>query len=237
MKIGVKFYDYEPEVEYSKKNADFIEIMAIEGHDYSKFEDFPVPIVIHCQHDSFGVNNADKSKYDRDLRSINFALKVADSTNAEKIIVHPGELKNNDCSEENSIDLIKNIKDKRIIIENMPQLGKFKHLCSTPKEMKGFLTKTNKSFCFDVNHAIQTATDLKINYMDLCRKFLKLNPKHFHLGGQKKNGKTHLSFSESEYDFKNILELMDKDSEITLETDIDKMKVRNDLKFIRSIIS
>ena len=44
MKIGVKTFDYIREFEYFKDKADFIEIMAVEGRDYSKFKDFKILI-------------------------------------------------------------------------------------------------------------------------------------------------------------------------------------------------
>ncbi|MDP1759954.1 MAG: hypothetical protein Q8L01_00585 [Candidatus Woesebacteria bacterium] len=63
MKIGIKTFDNPFFLESLKEKADFIEIMAIEGNNYDFLKKFSLPIVIHAQHENFGINNADKTKY------------------------------------------------------------------------------------------------------------------------------------------------------------------------------
>lgn len=233
MKIGVKSYDYSKELEYFKDKADFFEIMVVEGRDYSRFKNFNMPFVIHCQHAIFGINNADKQLYQKNLNSFNSAKKVADMLKAEKIILHPGNMKNEACSRENSINFIKSLKDKRIIIENMPQENA---LCNSPEQLKEFIDKTGYGFCFDINHTILHAQNIKKDYKAMIKDFLQLKPKHFHLGGQKFMGADHLCFADSELNLKEILSLLPKDAEITLETSTDIEKTKEDLRIIREVL-
>jgi len=233
MKIGIKSYDYVQELEYFKDKADFFEIMAVEGRDYSGFKNFKMPFVIHSQHAIFGINNANKEIYQKNLDSFNYASKVADMLGAKKIVVHPGNIENNNCSENNSINFVKSLKDKRVIIENMPQE---KALCHTPEQLKEFVSKAGCGICFDINHAITTAQNLKKDYKEFIKDFVKLKPIHFHLGGHKFTGKDHLCFADSELDLKEILSLLPKDAEITLETSKDIEKTKEDLKIIREVL-
>ncbi len=67
MKIGVKTYDNPLFLKEFVDKVDFFEVMAIEGKDYSFLKSFNKPVVVHAQHDSFGINNADKSKRENKL--------------------------------------------------------------------------------------------------------------------------------------------------------------------------
>ena len=238
MKIGIKVYRNSKELDYFKDKADFIEVMAIEGADYSWLNDWKIPIVIHAQHQRFGVNNADLTKKDKNISSIKFAISLADKFKSKKIILHPGVIENSSCSLKNAEDSIKTL-DKRIIIENLPSIETFPKsrtsLCSNSEETKDLMQKTGKGICFDINHSIETATDLKKDpYFDLLN-FIKLKPIHYHIGGQKLNGESHLSFSDSEIDLKKIFSLFPKDAEISLETSIDLEKLKEDLRIVKEL--
>jgi len=233
MKIGVKSYDYNKELEYFRDKADFFEIMVVEGRDYSGFNKFKMPFVIHSQHAVFGINNANSEIHQKNMSSFNYAQKIADMLGAKKIIMHPGSIENDGCSKSNSINFIKSLKDKRVIIENMPSE---KSLCRTPEELKEFINKTGCGFCFDINHAILTTQTLKKDYKEVIKSFVKLKPNHFHLGGHKFIGIDHLCFAESELDLKEIFSFLPKDAEITLETSKDIEKTKDDLRIIREVL-
>ena len=229
MKIGVKSYDYSKELKYFIDKADFFEIMVVEGRDYSGFKDFNIPFVIHCQHAVFGINNADNEICRKNLDSFNYARKVADMLRAKKIIVHPGEINSAKCSKETSINFIKSLNDKRIFIENMP---KETSLGRTPEEIMKFINETKCGFCFDINHAISFSQKVGKDYKELIKEFLKLKPKHFHLGGHQLPEKDHLCLADSELNLKEIISLLPKDAEITLETLKDYNKTKEDLVII-----
>jgi len=238
MKIGVKTYDNEEFLDYFKDKADFFEVQAIQTNNYDFLKKYSLPIIIHAEHHvNAGINPADKTLINQNLKSINFAIKLADQVNAKKIIFHPGMIRDANCSQEQAINFIKNIPDDRILIENLPAMPY--RLGKTPKELKEFLQKTGKKFCFDLSHAIVTANILKLDKERIIEDFLKLNPVHFHLSGQNWDADTdhHWSFKDSNIDFKNILKFYPKDAEITLEVTQDIGKNEYDLEYIKEIIS
>lgn len=234
MKIGVKTFNEESFLKYFEKDSEFFEVMAIETSDYSFLDNLNKPIVIHAQHAGFGINNAIKSQ--KNLSSINFAIKIADLCRAEKIILHPGQLDNKGCSRENSVNFIKSIRESRILIENMPPRNS--NICTTPEDMKEFLKLTDKKFCLDINHAIEQALAVKIDYLELIREFIKLMPSHYHLGGQSiSRNKTHICLKDSDINFKEIINLLPNNAEITLETENKIEKTKEDIEIIKALIS
>jgi len=239
MKFGVKTYSNKKFLDLFKNKCDFFEVIAIKGKDYSFLKKYKLPIVIHCEHHMFGVNIANNTKKDFNLKSINFAKKIAESISAKKIIIHPGFLEDENCSKENSINFLKENCDKRFYIENLPPATlkyKGKRLCTNPEEMKEFLIKTNLSFCFDVNHAIEYALSKKLDYWEILKKFKELKPTHYHLGGEKiERSESHLSFYDSNLNLRKVLEILNKNGEITLEVSLDNNKTQKDLILIQNI--
>lgn len=241
MKIGVKTFSDEKFLKYFKDKVDFFEVMAVQGNDYSFLKDISLPIVIHAEHQGFGTNPADSSLRDFNLRSINFARKVADIAHAKKIIVHPGQIEkgNKNISLANSLNFFKGINDDRIILENLPTYFESKKsfkLCKMPREIKSFMKKTNVGFCFDINHAIGAIKKFNGKY-NFIKKYIQLNPSHYHIGGQKlNNGSEHLCLADSELDLNKILSYYPDNAEITLETETDVKKVEDDIKIIRNVL-
>ena len=238
MKFGIKTFKDEWFLDAFINKADFFEVQAIQKYNYNflkKYKELKIPIVIHTEHPAFGFNPADKSKEKQNLKSINFAIKLADMSNAKKIIVHPGNIKNKNCSKQQAIDFIKKLKDKRILIENLPTYKG--RLCQTPEQTKNFLKQTKKDFIFDLGHAIVTANYNNINKEKIIKDFLKLKPKHFHISGQNINSKKdqHISFKNAKLPYKKFLSLYPKNAEITLEVTKDLEKTKYDLEFIRKI--
>jgi uncharacterized protein (UPF0276 family) len=242
MKLGVKTFKSGDFLKVFEDKVDFFEIMAVEKNNYDFVKDLALPIVIHAQHRGFGINIADKTKIKENLSSINFAKKLADMTGAKKIILHPGELDTKECSKEQAINFIKNLKDKRIIIENL-LIERVFRFGAKPEEIREILKEAKCGFCFDINHAMHTAISLKINYLDFIKEFLKLKPTHYHLGGQIIHNlslplkeREHLELAKSDFDIKEVLKLLPKDAEITLETEVDINKTLNDIKIMKEII-
>lgn len=236
MKFGVKTYNEEKLLDFFIDKCDFFEVQAIQVNDYSFLKKYSLPIVIHCEHENFGINIADSSKKDLNLQAIHFAKVLADSVNAKKIIIHPGTLENENCSKENSINFLKEVCDSRFCIENMPYTyteNKSIKLCSEPKEMIEFLEKTGLGFCFDLNHAIEYALELGLDYVSVLKEFSKIKANHYHLGGENMEKKeSHLSFADSNLDLNVIFKILPKKAEITLEVANDKASVLEDLKVV-----
>jgi endonuclease IV len=243
MKIGVKLFCESEfaEIKPFEKIADFIEVMALQKNDYSFLKKLSLPIVIHAEHQCYGANIADSTKKEFNLKSINFARKVADSVNAKWIIVHAGVLEkgNKNCSFKNAINLLKEINDKRIIIENLPK-EEIHEIIGTSlgynaKTMKKFLKESGQGFCFDVNHAFWTRKAKKLSY-SFIKKYIALNPQHYHIGGQRFKIDSHLSLNNSDLNLKEVLTYYPKDAWITLETLADIKSRYEDFKIIRKTI-
>jgi len=240
MNIGVKAYHEEDFLDAFIGKADFFEIQAIQKYNYNflkKYKKLNIPIVIHAEHVDLGANPADKTLEKNNIKSINYAIKLANLTGSKKIILHPGGFMNKNCSKEQSIKILKSVKDKRVLVENLSPLGN--RLCQTPEQTKDFLEKTNKDLIFDLGHAIITANTLKLNMEKTVNAFLKLKPKHFHLSGININSKkdSHKSFKTATTDYKKFLKLYPKNAEITLEVTKSINKTKWDLDFIRKIIT
>ena len=237
MLLGVKSYDNKDFFEHFKDSADFFEVQAIESKDYSFLESFKLPFVVHAEHLGFGINIADKKLEKKNINAIKFAIKIADLAKAKKIIVHPGKMLNPDCLMKQSIKILDIIDDDRIIIENLPSLSN--GLCDTPENTKIFLDRSGKRLILDINHAIETAVLNNLDYINYLKSFIRLKPKHYHFGGQiihNKDYKTHLSFRESNIDHENIMKIIPKSAEMTLEVTTNIKKTEYDLAFIRDII-
>jgi len=236
MKIGVKNYGDLNYFRALNDKADYFEIMAIPGKDYSYMDEFDKPIAIHAQHEGFGINIADKSKVDKNLESINFAISLADRFNSKVIIQHPGKIDDKNCSEEQAISFLNSIKDKRVIIENVTFVKN--RICVTPENISKFMKKTGKGLCFDVNHAIVTALELKKDPYEYLREFVKLKPSYYHIGGQKMslgaNG-THFSFKNSDIDLEKIMKILPKNAEVTLEVSMNAEDTKYDVDLIRKL--
>ena len=242
MKIGVKTYYGEAFLRNFEKKADFFEIMAVEGKDYTFLKKFSNPIVVHAEHQTFGINLADKTKEKQNLSALNFARKIADFSRAKKIILHAGALENKNCSKKNALALIKSL-DKRmpiknILIENLPHLPHINYFSTTPAEIEKLIKEAGVGFCLDINHAIVTAISLKKDYISFLEEFIKLEPQHYHLGGQRIRARkdAHIALKHSEIDIKEILALLPENAEVTLETEPDINKTENDLKIIKKTL-
>ena len=241
MKVGVKTYNDENFLDHFRNKCDFFEVQAIQENDYDFLKNFKKPMVIHAEHQGFGVNACDPGLKAKKLKSINFARKLADSVGAKNIILHAGMLLNDKCSKEVSVKFVKSINDKRIIIENHSSYSK--GLGSTPEKMKEFLDLTGAGFCFDFNHAISSARQGKLDEFKMIKEFIKLKPRHYHLGGQRfinilglyKKDITHLAFMDSDIDLKRIVKLIPSSGTVTLETAMGISKVEDDLGIMKKL--
>ncbi len=237
MKFGAKIYNEKATAKYFENKADFLEVMALDGVDYSFLKNYSLPIVVHAMHDKWNVNPADRKRKKENDLSVGIAVELADIVGAKKIIFHPGFVPG---TEEESVSYIKDL-DKRIIVENMPPVWSGRDfLCSTPDDMKRLMKKYNRRFCFDIAHAIQSADYHRENFYQMIKNFVELHPEHYHLGGVRIKDVMflggHLSFEDSDMPLKEILKLIPNDAEISLEVSKDKEKIKRDLALVKNLI-
>jgi uncharacterized protein (UPF0276 family) len=98
------------------------------------------------------------------------------------------------------------------------------------------MEKTNKEFCFDLNHAISAAFENNLDPYLYLEDFIKLKPVHIHIGGHTlPDNTTHLSLIESNIDLKKVIALLPEESEISLEVTQDIKKTQEDIELFRKI--
>lgn len=234
MKIGVKTWDNPEFLKHFENKVDFFEVQAIRKNDYSFLKNFSLPIVIHAEHQNFGVNIANKDKWYESFEAVNFAKKIADFCDSKKIIVHPSSHLEGDFIE-HSIDFLKKNFDDRILIENLPA-----YVGNSPEDIREIMNKSGVGFCFDVNHSLGYPKKSKKEDIKKIREFLRLGPRHFHIGGQRilrNKILTHLSLKNFDFDWKEILKLYPCNAWITLEVTTDVKDVEGDIEYIRDIIN
>lgn len=240
MKLGAKIFS-KKDIELLEKvinKVDFIETMAIRSQNYDFLKSYGKNIVIHAEHQRFGTNPADSSKYARNTKSINFALRLADRLNAGKVICHPGRISNRNCSEKTAINFFKNINDERILIENLysPSCSgrPIDGLCAVPESTEKFLKQTGKRLCLDFSHAILSAIIEKMpDYNAFIKPYLEMKPAHFHFSDiliRKK--KDHLHLGGGNLDIGYYKKIFPKRAEITLETRNNAETLLDDIKLL-----
>lgn len=241
MKVGVKIWrvkNLDGLVREGK--LDFIETMAIVGEDYSQLKDYGIPVTIHAEHLFFGVNPADPLLLERNIKSVNFAIKTADMFDAETIVIHPGCMQNHNCNLETSINFLKSVYDPRMIVENMPcyvsEKAKILNIGKGLEEIKQILSATKMGFCLDLGHAAVAASGSGLDYMELVKQFMNLKPNYFHMFDSilKSKAGDHMHLGEGELDILGFKKLLPKDAWVVLETPIDAEGRVRDIEFMRS---
>lgn len=237
MKVGLKiFYGYEMDkLRPFLDSIDFVEVMAIEGNDYSFLKEINLPFVIHNQHHAFGVNPANPSKLLSNKSSLDFSIKLADKMDAKTIILHPGFYEDNNCSEDTFFDLLKDYNDKRIILENLNfNSHGFENQGYDYKSMKLLMDKTKKGMCLDFEHACLSAFRLNKDMIGFVKEIMALKPRHFHMSNMTFNPmKNHLHFSDGELPLAKLKKMLSNNDLISIETDKDE-KSWKDIEFLRN---
>lgn len=243
--VGLKrFPDDLSYIESFDRNMDYIEMMALEGEDYSKLSKLDMPITLHHPHMSFNFNPCNKSFLELNKKQFSFTQKLADEFSADVIVVHPGDLDTPLCKEEYAIKFFQEHFDERIHFENLPD---HYSLSSTPEKLRELMEKTKvQKICFDIGHAFLSYYSCKRpekDFYDYVETFFEYTPSYFHfMGIDMSKKKDHLDFCENNFDFTKIEPFVIPNSRITLETpqitkkgEPNTKEQINDIKFIRSM--
>lgn len=243
IKFGLKLWSINSDMLNEAKELieneifQYIELTLIPNTEIAPFIDAKVPYIIHITTEKYGVNIADKEKEEFNLKTMDNCIEWADKLDAKYLILHPGF-----GLIDTAIEFLRDINDKRILIENMPKVGLNGEsmIGYTPAQIEN-LIENKFGLCLDLNHAIKAAVSLRRPYKDFIEEFLKLKPKLFHISDGKMNNEKdkHLNIGEGDYDFEFLMSCVKKNefSYVTLETPRTKLNsLDEDLKNLDKLV-
>lgn len=164
----------------ANKVFDFVELYIVPGSfNSAKFTVLQnIPVTLHATHEAHGFNLAQKNNTNKKI--LQEVFRFADFLNAQRIILHPGSGGNIQTTK----DYLQNIKDKRILIENMPaqvmpEFGSEMCIGASIEEVKQILS-LGFDFCLDFGHAVAASVAFNVPYQEYIANFMKLSPTYFH---------------------------------------------------------
>ncbi len=206
---------------YQEEIFHYIELYTVPG-SYDDFhilwKDVGIPFIIHGPHFKDGLNFARQEDKKGNFLMAHEALRFADSVQAGIVIFHPGV--NGDIKE--TARQIKELNDKRIIIENKPYYGLGENLIcngSSPEDILYIMEETGAGFCLDIGHAICAANAIDHNPIEYLEKFIELKPKMYHLTDGDYYGlyDRHDHYGQGSFPLERLLQLIPADSHVTNE--------------------
>ena len=229
-KIGLKLwnintdYYYDEAIKlYNNKVFDYIELYIVPGYLdlIDKWKRIGIPFDIHAPHFAHNMNLS-KKEYEKDnYAKYNEVKEYADVLGANVIVFHGGI--NGDYKE--TARQIKGFEDDRILIENKPyqplrMTEENRCVGSKYDEIKYIIDESGCGFCLDIGHAICSANSQKIEPYLYIKILSKLNPKRIHLSDIHVNTiyDEHLNYGNGNLNFSNVLNIIPKGINITIET-------------------
>ena len=229
-KIGLKLwnintdYYYDEAIKlYNNKVFDYIELYIVPGYLdlIDKWKRIGIPFDIHAPHFAHNMNLS-KKEYEKDnYAKYNEVKEYADVLGASVIVFHGGI--NGDYKE--TARQIKGFDDDRILIENKPyqplrMTEDNRCVGSKYDEIKYIIDESGCGFCLDIGHAICSANSQKIEPYLYIKNLSKLNPKRIHLSDIHVNTiyDEHLNYGNGNLNISNVLNIIPKGINITIET-------------------
>jgi len=242
-----KIYFNEAEKLYKSGIYQYLELYVVPGsyESYIKlWESIDAAYVIHASTYPIGLNLSNIENRDLNMQLTKEVIRFSDHLKAKTIIMHSGT---NGTIEE-TVKQLKDIYDKRMLVENKPYLSLYKKggkqmFCNgnSPEEIKYIMEKTGVKFCLDIGHGISSANSHKIDPIKYLNDFLKLKPSMFHFtdGDYKSELDSHDHFGSGNYPVKQIMEMLPKDCMITIESvkgnDSKLDDFTDDVKYLKEI--
>jgi deoxyribonuclease-4 len=232
MNIGLKLFN-EDKTFFSKfkGHVDFFEVMAFPRSHYDFLRDQDMPFIVHAPILKHGTNFANPKRKEDSVINIKHAIDVADNIGAAHIIVHPEIQEHDGCSAKSTISILKEIGDKRIIVENMPYMHKGRMLYFSKPEQIKELKKAKIGFCLDIAHAELAAKEIGEDPFQFIKKLNNLNPSHYHMTEEIKSlSDLHLHFKEGSAKLNEIKRLIPEKAFVTLEAEHMQEKILQDMQ-------
>ena len=223
---------------YQDGLIDFVELYFVPDEIFKNDLDIlkDLPVYIHAPHSYHNFNI-----FDLDTKKINLfknqVVELANFFNSDYIILHAGTGDDPKIFKKN----IAKIYDKRIIIENMPKIGKDGSTCFgySLEQLKFIKKECRLNLCLDLAHTIKSAVSQNLNYKNFIKSLIfNLKPEYFHIsGGEKTNEKDdHLDLFGGDFDIpwvKETLSSLSKNKTLYLVFEVPKTKeLENDIKNI-----
>jgi len=229
LKIGLKLWSnnekYVPHAKrlYRKKIYDYIELYIV-PNTYEKhikmWRNLEIPFIIHCTHFMHGFNLALNKKFQENLKIFAEVKAFCDELKSRYIIIHPGI----EGFLENSIEQIKHIEDRRLLVENKPYVSMYGDHCrgSLYEELETIINSCKIGFCLDIPHAFNAAFHIKRDEYEYASRMLALSPEVIHISDGKiaEMHDKHLNIGDGDFDFRRIKKIISVSNAqyLTLET-------------------
>ena len=232
MNIGIKlwstnldYYAKEALRLYEKGYFSYIELYAVPGtlETASEWKSLNIPYTLHCPHFAHGFNLGKSELRESNSKIFDEVRRFADLLNVDYIIIHGGI----GGEVEETAKQLKSLNEPRALIENkpykaVPVIAPGKICVGYSPEQIGLIKSVSGcGFCLDFNHAICTANSFKFDYIEYLKKFMALKPDMFHLSDlpdEKTEYDGHLHLGQGKLNLKSLIQFMNKDSKVSLET-------------------
>lgn len=207
---------------YADGGFQYIELYVVPGTyegTAASWKSLGIPVLLHAPHTADGVNIADQSLRQSNLRAYEEVKAFADLLLSQIIIVHGGC----DGSLDETLSQLQKIHDPRLFIENKPVRGLGGETCRgcSPEEIRSIRDMGGvQGFVLDFGHAVYAARSLKMDPMDLIEEYLQMHPDLFHLsdGHDDSEQDMHLNLGKGNFDIEAFCRLIPANGMLTLET-------------------
>ncbi len=253
-KIGLKLWSINTDYYYDEAkrlyNAgvfDYIELYIVPDtlDKIARWKSLGIPFSLHAPYIIHQVNLASKENEKYNLEIYKQVQKYAESLSAIYVVIHGG-IEGYIEETIRQLNLIKKNFKTKLLIENKPYISPIGNkICrgATIEEIDKIIKKVNCGFCLDIGHAICTANYLNKDIYSYIKEYNdKFNPECYHFSDNDSSSITdrHLHFGDGNFDFTRILNIIDDDKNITIETrknsKILLSDFYNDANFLKGII-
>lgn len=236
MKLGLKLWSINTDhyLEEAKKLYkegwfDYIELYVAPNtvEHISKWKETNIPFTLHAPHFVHKINLANKEQENYNLEVFKEVELFRKKLNSQYVVVHGGIGGNIDETIRQLKILSSYCQDfkSNYLIENKPLIAPLDKILECRgarfEEIEKVIEQIGCGFCLDIGHAICTANSLKIEPYSYMQKFNDaFKPTCYHLSDNfidsEIDGHKHLG--QGNYDFKKILNIINLDKNIAIET-------------------
>ncbi len=231
-KIGLKLwsintdYYYDEAIRlYNNGVYDYIELYVVPNttDTIEKWKKLDIPFTLHAPHFLHDVNLADESKFDYNMQIYKQVSNFADELNAKYVVVHGG-IQGSLDELIRQFNIVKRNCSSELIIENKPYKAPIgeNRFCrgASVEEIKTIMDGTDCRFCLDIGHAVCSANSFNKEPYDYIEQYNSLNPLCYHFSDNTIDNTVdkHEHFGNGNFDFKRILGIINKNTNVAIET-------------------